>query len=142
MYCLSDPQVSDVSVSVMSVGTWKGTRMSWGKRLASGALAVTLGVAGTGLLAATPAQAAGKYTCKAYASMDKLGRPTAYSTCKAGSGKAVKQHRAVIKCDQVQGAREHVMTWTLYGPWVGPGQKSHVRCGTKNFLRGFSAQTK
>ncbi|GAA3928781.1 hypothetical protein GCM10022244_42330 [Streptomyces gulbargensis] len=116
--------------------------MRWGKKLASGTLAVMLGAAGTGLLAAAPAQAAGKYACKAYASMDKLGRPTAYSTCKSGGGKAVKQHRVVIKCDQVQGAREHVMTWTLHGPWVGPGQKSHVRCGTKNFLRGFSAQTR
>ncbi len=101
-----------------------------------------LGAAGTGLLTAAPAQAAGKYTCKAYADMDRLGRPNAYSTCKGGSGKAVAKHRVVIKCDQVQGAREHVMTWTLYGLLVGPGQKSTVRCGTKNFLRGFSVQTK
>jgi hypothetical protein len=116
--------------------------MRWGKKFAAGSLAVMLGVGGAGLIAASPAHAAGKYTCKAYASMDRIGRPTAYSTCKAGGGKGVSKHRVVIKCDQVQGAREHVMTWTLYGSWVGPGQKSNVHCGTKNFLRGFSVQTK
>ncbi|MFJ9433387.1 hypothetical protein ACIRQY_27545 [Streptomyces sp. NPDC101490] len=116
--------------------------MRWGKKIAAMSLTVMMGAVGTGLLAAAPAQAAGKYTCKATASMDKLGRPNASSVCKAGGGKAVAKHRVVIKCDQVQGAREQVMTWTLYGSWVGPGQKSTVRCGTKNFLRGFSVQTK
>ncbi|MGW0556237.1 MULTISPECIES: hypothetical protein [unclassified Streptomyces] len=116
--------------------------MRWGKKFATGTLAVMMGAAGTGLIAAAPAQAAGKYSCKGYASMDKLGRPTAYSTCKAGGGKAVSKHRVKLTCDQVQGAREHVVTHTVYGPWVGPGQKSNVRCGFKNYLRGFGVQAK
>ncbi|MEJ8657708.1 hypothetical protein [Streptomyces sp. MS1.AVA.4] len=116
--------------------------MRWGNKFAAGTLAVVLGAGGAGLLAAAPAQAAGKYSCKAYASMDKLGRPTAYSTCKAGGGKKVAKHRVQIKCDQVQGARERVVTITLHGPWVGPGQKSNVKCGFKNYLRGFSVQTR
>ncbi|MEV6553119.1 hypothetical protein AB0M57_31105 [Streptomyces sp. NPDC051597] len=116
--------------------------MRWGNKAAAGALAVVLGAGGTGLIAAAPAQAAGKYTCKAYADMDKAGRPNAYSVCRGGGGKTVSQHRVEIKCDQVQGAREHVVTYTMHGPWVGPGQKSTVQCGFKNFLRGFSVQTK
>ncbi|WP_351227801.1 hypothetical protein [Streptomyces sp. NPDC002133] len=116
--------------------------MRWGKKFAVGTLAVVMGAGGTGLFVAAPAQAVGKYSCKAYASLDKLGRPTAYSACKSGGTKAVGTHRVQIKCDQVQGAREQVVTHTLYGPWVGPGKKSTVRCGTKNFLRGFSVQTR
>ncbi|WP_405598528.1 hypothetical protein OG741_16395 [Streptomyces sp. NBC_01410] len=118
--------------------------MRWGKKFATGTLAILMGATATGLVTAAPAEAAtAKYACKAYADMDGIGRPTAYSTCvKKGSGKAVRLHRVEIKCDQVQGARETVVTYTLYGPWVSPGKKSNVRCGTKNFLRGFKVQTK
>ncbi|MCP3820509.1 hypothetical protein NLX86_21155 [Streptomyces sp. A3M-1-3] len=118
--------------------------MQWGKRFATGALAMVMGASATGLITAAPAEAAGaKYKCKAYAKLDGLGRPTAYSTCsKSSGGKAVRLHRVEIKCDQVQGAREHVVTYTLHGPWVSAGKKSNVKCGFKNYLRGFSVQTK
>ncbi|HZX38920.1 MAG TPA: hypothetical protein VFF37_11400 [Streptomyces sp.] len=118
--------------------------MRWGKKFATGTLAMLMGATATGLITVAPAEAAAaKYACKAYAKMDSLGRPTAYSSCaKSGSGKAVRLHRVEIKCDQVQGAREHVVTYTLHGPWVSAGKKSTVRCGTKNFLRGFKVQAK
>ncbi|MEV6649422.1 hypothetical protein [Streptomyces sp. NPDC051219] len=118
--------------------------MRWGKKFATGTLAIVMGATATGLITAAPAQAApAKYKCKAYGKLDGIGRPMAYSTCaRSAGGKAVRLHRVEIKCDQVQGAREQVVTYKLHGPWVSAGKKSNVRCGTKNYLRGFSIQTK
>ncbi|MEU3408585.1 hypothetical protein ABZ766_32205 [Streptomyces sp. NPDC006670] len=106
---------------------------------------LTVAVFGVMALGAAPSQAAGgTYSCKGYAEMSKTGSPTAYSTCKAdGNGRRVAQHRVVLKCDQVQGARESVVTYTRYGNWAGPNERSNVACAkTKNFLRGVSVETK
>ncbi|ULR51148.1 hypothetical protein [Streptomyces deccanensis] len=118
--------------------------MSWGMRAVAGACAAVLMVPGLYLSMAGPAEAAPvRYRCKAYFQLGKLGRPEAYSECwRSRRGKAVNQHRARIVCEQVQGAREHLVKWTLYGDWASPKKKSTVRCGFKNFLMGGGVETR
>ncbi|MCI3272622.1 hypothetical protein [Streptomyces cylindrosporus] len=118
--------------------------MIWGKKAASGVLAAVLMAAGTGLVAAAPAEAAGaRYKCKAEVHLD-LGRPKATSSCKkTGSGKAVAKHRVKLVCDVVRGrGNPHEIPWVLFGPWVKPGQKSTVMCGFSSFTRSWSVETR
>ncbi len=118
--------------------------LTWGKKAATGVLAGLLMTSGVTLAAAAPAAAAGaKYTCKATPSLS-LGRPVSTSSCKkSAKGKAVKKHRAVLLCDVVRGrGTPHDVTWTLYGDWKKPGQKSTVKCGFSSFLRSVKVETK
>ncbi|MFG3049174.1 hypothetical protein [Streptomyces sp. NPDC048202] len=118
--------------------------MIWGKRVAGGALAITLMSAGLGLSAAGTAEAAGaRYKCKAEVHLD-LGRPKATSSCKkSASGKQVTKHRVKLVCDVIRGrGNPHEIPWYLWGPWVKPGQKSTVMCGFSSFTRSWSVETK
>ncbi|MFF4368477.1 hypothetical protein [Streptomyces sp. NPDC001594] len=76
--------------------------------------------------------------CKATADMDKLGRPNATSRC-GGRFPSGAAHRAVITCDLVQGAREHVVRRTFRSDWAPTGSPATVRCGFKAFLVGFNS---
>ncbi|MER6787080.1 hypothetical protein ABT330_21095 [Streptomyces sp. NPDC000658] len=118
--------------------------MIWGKKAAGGALAAVLIATGAGLATAAPAEAAAaKYKCKAEVHLD-LGRPKATSSCKkSASGKKVSKHRVKLVCDVVRGrGTPHEIPWTLFGPWVKPGQKSTVMCGFSSFTRSWSVETK
>ncbi|MFJ3878287.1 hypothetical protein ACIPW5_12590 [Streptomyces sp. NPDC090077] len=79
--------------------------------------------------------------CKATASLDKLGRPTATSRC-SGRFPSGAAHRAVITCDIVQGAREHVVRRTFRSDWATTGSAVSVGCGFKAFLVGASSEVK
>ncbi len=125
----------------------KGAHMRWGKKIATGALAVLMGATATGLATAAPAEAAGaKYKCSISKAGLDWGRPSVTSSCKkSSSGKKVSKHRAMLKCDVVRGAgagAEHTIRYTEYGPWVSPGKKSSVKCGFRSFTAGFGVQTK
>ncbi|MEU0381995.1 hypothetical protein ABZ093_32585 [Streptomyces cyaneofuscatus] len=119
-------------------------KVTWGKKAATGVLAGLLMTSGLTLATASPAQAAGaKYTCKATPSLS-LGRPVSTSSCKkSAKGKTVKQHRAVLLCDVVRGrGAEHPVTWTVFGKWKKPAEKSSVKCGFGSFLRSVKVETK
>ncbi|MFG2620621.1 hypothetical protein ACGFXC_23710 [Streptomyces sp. NPDC048507] len=79
--------------------------------------------------------------CKATADLDRLGRPNVTSRC-TGRFPSGAAHRAVIICDTVQGAREHVVRRTYHGKWTPTGSHAKVGCGFKSFLVGFSAEVK
>ncbi|MFH8929412.1 hypothetical protein ACH4D4_20370 [Streptomyces pristinaespiralis] len=120
--------------------------MRWGKKAATGSLAVMMAAAGAGLITAVPAEAAtAKYKCKASATLD-WGRPKATSSCsKSGSGKKITKHRVVLVCDVLRGTGTgagHTIPWTLKGDWKRPGEKSTVMCGFRSFLRSYKVETK
>ncbi|MEV0187618.1 hypothetical protein ACFVZ3_30160 [Kitasatospora purpeofusca] len=101
-----------------------------------------LAAAALGLVAAPSASAASiDGGCSAKAHLDNLGRPTAESTC-SGRLPSGAAHRAKITCDVVMGSRETVVRSTYWGPWVGPGQTSSVRCGFKSYLASYSSEVR
>ncbi|MER5808570.1 hypothetical protein ABT143_10325 [Streptomyces sp. NPDC002033] len=106
------------------------------------AVAAVSALAAFGAPAASAAPAGGPGgSCKATADMDRLGRPNVTSRC-SGRFPSGAAHRAVIVCDTVQGAREHVVRRTYRSKWAPTGSHAKVGCGFKSFLVGFSAEVK
>ncbi|MEU8462554.1 hypothetical protein [Streptomyces sp. NPDC029003] len=106
------------------------------------AVAAVSALAASGAPAASAAPAGGPGgSCKATADMDRLGRPDVTSRC-SGRFPSGAAHRAVIVCDTVQGAREHVVRRTYRSKWTPTGSHAKVGCGFKSFLVGFSAEVK
>ncbi|MFE9803318.1 hypothetical protein ACWC98_07540 [Streptomyces goshikiensis] len=102
------------------------------------AAASALGVLGAPAASAAPAGGIDG-GCKATAGLDGLGRPKVTSKC-SGRFASGAQHRAVITCDTVQGAREHVVRHTYRSGWTSTGSAATVGCGFKSFLVGANSE--